>query len=105
MSSSRAGALADTAGQVDDHGDVVVAAAGVPPHVLADPMTSTPSNRGLVDQDPKAAAYGVGQGFQRTGPARSGGSLSWPVHETKTGSASAMDDGRVGAGCVVYRWS
>jgi hypothetical protein len=44
MSSSRAGALADT-GQVDDHGDVVVAAAGVPPHVLADPMTSTPSNR------------------------------------------------------------
>ena len=53
----------------------------------------------------KAAAYGVGQGFQRTGPARSGGSLSWPVHETKTGSASAMDDGRVGAGCVVYRWS
>jgi hypothetical protein len=44
MSSSRAGALADT-GQVDDHGDVVVAAAGVPPHVLVDPMISTPSNR------------------------------------------------------------
>jgi hypothetical protein len=54
----------------------------------------------------KAAAYGVGQGCQRTGPAQSGGSLSWPVHDTKTGSASAMvGDGRVGAGCVVYRWS
>ena len=54
----------------------------------------------------KAPAYGVGQGFQRTGPARSGGSSTGPVHETKTGSASAMvGDGRVGDCCVVYRWS
>jgi hypothetical protein len=54
----------------------------------------------------KAPAYGVGQGFQRTGPARSGGSSTGPVHETKTGSASAMvGNGRVGDCCVVYRWS
>jgi hypothetical protein len=54
----------------------------------------------------KAPAYGVGQGFQRTGPARSGGSSTGPVHDTKTGSASAMvGDGRVGDSCVVYRWS
>ena len=32
----RAGAVTDR-GEVDDHGDVLVAAAGVPPHVLVDP--------------------------------------------------------------------
>ena len=54
----------------------------------------------------KGGGYGVGQGFQWTGPAWSGGSLTDPVHDTRIGLASAMvGDGRVGAGRVAYRWS
>jgi len=46
-----AGVVAD-AGQVDDHGDVLVAAAGVAPHVLVDSDHLHPLEpRGVVDQD------------------------------------------------------
>jgi hypothetical protein len=36
MSSSREGPLRSNGGEVDDHGDVLVAAAGVAPHVFVD---------------------------------------------------------------------
>ena len=50
----RAGAVTDR-GQVDDHGHVLVAAAGVPPHVLidADHLHAVEPGR-VVDQDPPA---------------------------------------------------
>jgi hypothetical protein len=52
----RAGAVADGC-QVDDHRDVLVAAAGVPPHVLVDPdHPHALEPAGVVDQD--AFAFG-----------------------------------------------
>ena len=51
-----AGAVAD-AGQVDDHGDVLVAVASVPPHVFVDPDDlHAVEPAGIVDQD--ALAFG-----------------------------------------------
>ena len=48
----RAGAVADR-GEVDDHGDVLVAAAGVPPGVFIDAYDVYPVEpAGIVDQDP-----------------------------------------------------
>ena len=53
---SRPGAVAD-AGEVDDHGDVLVAAAGVSPHVLIDPDDlHSVEPAGVLDQD--TAAFG-----------------------------------------------
>ena len=50
----RAGAVTD-AGEVDDHGDVLVAPAGVAPHVLIDPDDLHPLEpAGVVDEDPLA---------------------------------------------------
>ena len=50
----RPGSRAD-AGQIDDHGDVLVAAAGVAPHVLIDPDDLHPVETvRVLDQDPLA---------------------------------------------------
>ena len=55
MSSRRAGPVPSHPGEVDDHGDVLVAASGVSPHVLIDTEHAhVVEPVGVLDQHPSA---------------------------------------------------